>query len=274
MAQKKGWVCLHRSIEDCAIWDTNEPYDRRSAWIDLILMANHEDKRIMFDGEFVTVKRGQKLTSVRKLCARWSWSNDRTLKFLRALENEQMIKRESTKRRTLITLVNYGLYQDVPNTERTLNEHRANTDPSQTTIKQLNNSIYIYSRVVEYLNDKAGTSFKSTTKKTQSCIKARQNEGYGFDDFVRVIDNKCEEWLGTDMQKFLRPETLFGNKFEGYLNQNKKADVKNKRTIVIDGVKHEFVPNVTWLQMERDCPGDCYLTSDNPDGTDCYYVMK
>jgi len=38
-----------------------------------------------------------------------------------------------------------------------------------------------------------------------------------------VIDSKCNEWLGTDMSKYLRPETLFGSKFEGYLNEGKSG---------------------------------------------------
>lgn len=89
--------------------------------------------------------------------------------------------------------------------------------------------INIYSRVVEYLNKKANTSYRSSTKKTQQLIRARQKEGFTEEDFIKVIDNKNEEWLGTDMEKFLRPETLFGTKFESYLNQKGgKKSGKNK----------------------------------------------
>ena len=48
-------------------------------------------------------------------------------------------------------------------------------------------------------------------------------EGFTKEDFIKVIDNKVNEWLGTDMERYLRPETLFGIKFEGYLNQKKKT---------------------------------------------------
>lgn len=81
----------------------------------------------------------------------------------------------------------------------------------------------IYTRVIEYLNRKADTNYKASTKKTKSLIRARQNEGFTLDDFKNVIDNKVLEWKGTDFEKFLRPETLFGNKFEGYLNQKVKS---------------------------------------------------
>lgn len=73
--------------------------------------------------------------------------------------------------------------------------------------------------IVEYLNQAAGTSYKPNTPKTVRSIKARMKEGFTVDNFKTVIDKKVSEWAKTDMQKYLRPETLFGTKFEGYLNQ-------------------------------------------------------
>lgn len=77
--------------------------------------------------------------------------------------------------------------------------------------------------IVNYLNEKAGTRYRSSSAKTKDKIRARLNEGYKKEDFVTVIDNKCTEWLGGEFARFLRPETLFGPKFEGYLNQPPKA---------------------------------------------------
>ncbi len=77
----------------------------------------------------------------------------------------------------------------------------------------------IYISIVSYLNEKAGTKFKHTTAKTKTAIHARLSEGFTVDDFKTVIDKKCAEWIGDEkMEKYLRPETLFGTKFEGYLN--------------------------------------------------------
>lgn len=84
-----------------------------------------------------------------------------------------------------------------------------------------------YKEVIEYLNLRLGSNYKASTNKSRECIKARYNEGFRLDDFKIVIDKKYNEWYGTDMEKFLRPETLFGNKFEGYLNQK---DVERKIT--------------------------------------------
>ena len=83
--------------------------------------------------------------------------------------------------------------------------------------KDIDKEIYI--NIVDYLNQKAGTKYKPSSKKTQTCIHARLAEGFNLDDFKTVIDNKCADWLGDPkMEQYLRPETLFGTKFEGYLN--------------------------------------------------------
>lgn len=77
--------------------------------------------------------------------------------------------------------------------------------------------------VVEFLNSTVGTGYRASSKKTKSLIKARMNEGYGINDFKTVIMKKSTEWIGSDFEKFLRPETLFGNKFESYLNQKNQT---------------------------------------------------
>lgn len=76
--------------------------------------------------------------------------------------------------------------------------------------------------IINYLNLKAGTSFKAKTKDTVKHINARLSEGFTVDDFKVVIDKKCADWLGTEWQQYLRPATLFGTKFESYLNAKQK----------------------------------------------------
>lgn len=90
--------------------------------------------------------------------------------------------------------------------------------------------------IVEYLNIKSNSHYKYSTDKTQTLIKARIKDGFTLDDFKIVIDKKCEEWLGTDFEKFLRPETLFSNKFEGYLNQKLTAKKKTLKDISMSDI--------------------------------------
>ena len=85
-----------------------------------------------------------------------------------------------------------------------------------------------YSDIINYLNEKAMRSFK-VTEKWKSLIKARWNEGQRYDDFIKVIDIKTNQWLkDSKMSKYLRPETLFSNKFDSYLNESEP--INNKRT--------------------------------------------
>lgn len=83
--------------------------------------------------------------------------------------------------------------------------------------------------IVAYLNSQAGKHFRASARSTAKPIKARLAEGYTVDDFKRVIDVKCAEWLGVtardgrDMTQYLCPETLFGSKFERYLNSQGNA---------------------------------------------------
>jgi uncharacterized phage protein (TIGR02220 family) len=77
-----------------------------------------------------------------------------------------------------------------------------------------------YQEIISYLNDQAEKSFKFSTNGTKSLIRARWNEGYRFEDFKKVIDIKCSKWKSDPkMIDYLRPQTLFGTKFESYLNE-------------------------------------------------------
>lgn len=100
------------------------------------------------------------------------------------------------------------------------NTNKKNTY-KQNKEEQNSPSESIYSRVSEilaFLNEKAHTAYRATTRKTQVLIEARLKDGFTVEDFKKVISNKCTEWMGTEWEKFLRPETLFGTKFENYLN--------------------------------------------------------
>ncbi|MBF7128462.1 conserved phage C-terminal domain-containing protein [Pediococcus pentosaceus] len=85
-----------------------------------------------------------------------------------------------------------------------------------------------FKEIISYLNEKAGTKYRASGSKTQRLIKARFNDGFNDEDFKKVINIKVAEWSGTDMAKYLRPETLFGTKFESYLNQEVKKSKTNK----------------------------------------------
>lgn len=99
-----------------------------------------------------------------------------------------------------------------------LSSSEPNSDP-QLEEKQKSQKIP-YEKIVDYLNSKTNSHYRPTSKATRRLIKARYNEGFTDIDFKTVIDKKCAEWLQDgNMVQYLRPETLFGTKFEAYLNQ-------------------------------------------------------
>lgn len=98
--------------------------------------------------------------------------------------------------------------------------------------------------IVDYLNQSTHSSYKSSTAKTKSLIQARMKEGFTIEDFKMVIDKKVAEWMGTDMQKYLRPETLFGTKFEGYLNQQVGAKQSNS---YMDSIQNRVSVVDSWV---------------------------
>ncbi|MEK1370190.1 hypothetical protein HC014_07250 [Limosilactobacillus fermentum] len=120
-------------------------------------------------------------------------------------------------------------------------EGRVISDPDNRTINRASNRTEEdilsgkpdhapYQEILDYLNGRIGTSYRASSKTTQRLIKARSNEGFEVEDFKRVIDNKVASW-GKDpkMSQYLRPNTLFGTKFEAYLNEQAVIDQPTKR---------------------------------------------
>ena len=112
-----------------------------------------------------------------------------------------------------------------------------------------------FKEIIDYLNTLAGTNYRASSKKTQQLIKARINEGYTLEDFKVVIKNKTREWLNdSKMNAYLRPETLFGTKFEGYLNQNKNIKEKSNDDNFVEEGYYDWINETTdyeWFNSEK-----------------------
>ena len=127
----EGWISLYRQIREHWIWKSTEPFDKRSAWIDLLLRANHKDAKIMIDGKTVEIKKGSFITSELKLSDEWKWSRKKVRNFLKGLEADKMLSKNSTTKYTTLTIENWALYQikeqrsiQQKNNRRTTEEHK------------------------------------------------------------------------------------------------------------------------------------------------------
>ena len=133
----KGWIKLYRQIQDNMIWTESEPFDRRSAWIDLIMMANVQNKDIMYRGQMLRIKRGQVYTSIRKLAARWHWSRDKVNRFIKTLIKAHMVEKDNrTQNATLLTIVKYGDFQNRADSDKSTNKS-TDKDSGKDTDKSL-----------------------------------------------------------------------------------------------------------------------------------------
>ena len=142
-------------------------------------------------------------------------------------EKQQIKYDENTHKYICLTNVNNNLNKGLTNVkpeEKRIEESRLednSIEENSLNIICLDTQDYIpYEEIINYLNLKTGYNYRSDISKTRKLIQSRWKEGFKLDDFKNVIDKKTTEWFNTDMKKYLRPETLFGTKFEGYLNQD------------------------------------------------------
>jgi uncharacterized phage protein (TIGR02220 family) len=234
----KGWIKLHRKLMDNPIFDNP---NLLRVWLWCLLKASHDYHQQMIELQIVDLEPGQFVTGRFKGSDELKINPSTFYKYLKTLEKLKMINLKSNNKMTIVTIENWRKYQvedaetyQQNNNKITTKEQQNNTNKNDKNDKNDKN---IYKYIVEYLNRKCNKNFKPTTKKTQSLINARIREGFTLDDFKRVIDIKCNQWLGTEMEKYLRPETLFGTKFEGYLNE------KMKQT---RDIKEGNIPNYGW----------------------------
>lgn len=129
----KGWVAIHRSIRDHWLYQEKRVFSKYEAWLDLVMDANHKQNKFVFDGKLVEVERGQKITSIRQLSERWRWSRTKVTDFLTLLEKDGMLVRKSDSKKTVITIVNYDIYQNQDNKK----SHSGDTEKPQ---KSTNNN--------------------------------------------------------------------------------------------------------------------------------------
>lgn len=128
------------------------------------------------------------------------------------------------------TLDKDGIPLGIPNVDQRETQYRIGKDRKEIDKNIIcleetssnNDRLQIYKDIIDYLNLKTGSKYKPTSKATKEHINARLKEGFTLEDFKTVIDNKTEEWKGTDFEQYLRPLTLFGTKFESYLNTKPK----------------------------------------------------
>ena len=115
------------------------------------------------------------------------------------------------------------------NNKMTTKEQQNDTDKNVKNEKEKDH--IPYTAIVNYLNEKSGKNYSFKANKTRNLIKARYNEGFTENDFIKVINAKAAAWKGDPkMEKYLRPETLFSGKFDRYLNEASTTERRVKKS--------------------------------------------
>lgn len=181
----QGWVKIHRDLLDNELW-SDKPFTKGQAWIDLLLLANHRDKNALLGNCTELVERGSLITSELKLMERWGWGRKKVKLFLNFLESQKMIERNANNKRTAITIVNYGFYQDCDlpkeqqkDSKRTAKEQRRDSTGTAKEHKQERKN----ERMKEYID----TDVSIKQHSIQSIIDAwNQLEPYGIKMIYRI----------------------------------------------------------------------------------------
>lgn len=198
--------------QDFLVGTMTMPFEDKGKYI-TILCFMHQNGPI--SDETIRLLVGNTTTSLMSKftkCEDGLWHNER-------LETEVKKRIKFTESRK-----NNGLKGGRPAKNQTVTKSKTNrlslAKPKNNLPEDVNESDNDIKIIVDYLNEKVSSNFKSKTKNTVEVINARIKEGYTVDNFKTVIDKKADEWLtNPKMAIHLKPETLFGNKFDGYLNQ-------------------------------------------------------
>ena len=250
----KGWISVHRKIQNHWVWETEKPFDKRSAWIDILLMVNHKPGKVFFNNEIVEVDTGERITSEVKLAKKWGWSRTKVRTFLKLLEQDDMIENiKENGKRTRLKVLNYSKYQGLENSkktekkqgenntktrakqERNTNNNDNNKNNDNNDNKDKNKPSVPYQKIKKLYNQICGDqlpSIRTISDQRRKHLRARWKEEGNLDIFEYLFRKTIQSDFLTgdndrgwqaDFDWLIKNETNFNKVLEGrYDNSGKK----------------------------------------------------
>lgn len=245
----EGWIKLYRKTQDNFLW-TEKPFDKARAWIDLLLMAMHQEKKLIIDGTKTTIARGSFITSRLKLADRWGWSVKKVDSYFKLLENEKMVVTKGTTKGTTVTIVKYEEYQVMGTTEDiakvtaevTAEDTQNKNDKKEKYEKKSNVEIDVFfEKIWKRYKVKQGKASVSKSQKTKLF-------GYGLEQIMRCIDRYEAEMyrIGRDIKYWKNGSTFFNSGFVDYLDDNYNTADENEEK------PKEYLENHNSTEIEDD----------------------
>lgn len=237
-------------------WEWWQDINTSRLFLFMLLSAYWKDGR--YKG--VEIPRGSFPASTADLAKATSLTENEIRTAVKHLKSTGEITNRNHGKYTVFTVVKYNEYQE---------NYNQNANRMQTVDNQITNTILkedknekkgknntLCAAVVDYLNKKSGSNFKPESKSTQRLVNGRVEDGFSLEDFRNVIDTMCEKWKHDEkMCQYLRPQTLFGAKFESYLNmapKDKTHRVEKPKAEIARETKDEEpeMSDEEWNEME------------------------
>jgi len=162
------------------LWN-DKPFSKGQAWMDLLMMANHQENKFLLGNELIEIQRGSFITSELKLMEGWGWSKTKLRNFLKLLVKDEMIIKKTDKKKTTLTICNYNDYQTSENYKETTKEPQGNHNkttekPQEDTNNNDNN---------ENKDNNISSSSEDTFKKETQLKFEFDSIEYRLADFLR-----------------------------------------------------------------------------------------
>lgn len=227
----KGWVSIHREIQDHWLWNDNRVFSKLEAWLDILLSVNYSDKKVVIKNDVFIVKRGQSINSQITWSERWNWNRSKVRRFLDLLENDNMIEIKTNNITTILTVCNYSDYQDLrtsdehqTNIKRTSDEHQTNTNNNNNNINKENKD-----SAIEFLKSEIPSQFETYEMQNKKNVMDVDSLYESFNNTVVIDVNNGK--LNYDPQSLIARLRKYTNSW--VINQKpKKQDQSHKKNIV------------------------------------------
>lgn len=228
----EGWIKLHRSMLHNGLWE-KKPFSEGQAWIDLLMLANHEDKKVLYQGHMTEFKRGTVNRSLLSLADRWGWDRKKVRKFLAVLESEKMTTTTTTTHGSTITIVNYDIYQDFKDNRE--GNKMATTSPTEGQPLPINKNEKNEKNIKEKEIKRKAAFVPPTLEEVTAYCKERNNgiDPQAWMDFYSskgwmIGKNKMKDWKAAvrtwERRGTKSSKIEIDNKFRDFLEQNQVVD--------------------------------------------------
>lgn len=246
MSDKKGWVKIYRQITEHWVWE-DKPFSKGQAWIDLVLLASHKDKKFQSMGKVIDGKRGEIHRSILSLSRRWGWDRRKVRRFLDGLEMDGMVSLNSTTHGTTITIINYSVFQDTGTANEQPMDNQCTTNEQPVpTYKNVKNDKNVKNNKYTCAFEEFWAAYPRKKDKGNAFSKfnARLKEGFSEVELIEAAKKyaaECQE-NKTEEKYMKHGATFLSNKhpFAEYLDERNEIKTEPKTEFLLPDEKDRF----------------------------------